>query len=384
MTSWVEISKERLAANYRAIAKAVGAETAVLAVVKANAYGHGAERCSVVLARAGAKWLGVTCANEGARVRRALDEAGVARENQPRILVMCSFLQDDVDAIAEHALTPVVWTPEQVGWLQGSGVAVHVEIDTGMARQGVRPGAELDDLLGELTTAGLALDGIFTHFCAAEVAHSELTQKQERRFETAISQVRAKGLTLAWVHAGSSSSVDNPAQDSPWLVGLAKTVGAQAMVRCGCALYGYCVSIDGSDAATVPSKLRAALQPVMTWKTRVASLRELAAGETVSYNATFTAKKPMRLAMLPVGYSDGLRRELSGSDARPGGWVMIRGQQAAIVGRVTMNLTMVDVSEIADVRIGDEVVVLGDGVTADDHAQLAGTIPYEILCGVRG
>jgi alanine racemase len=211
-----------------------------------------------------------------------------------------------------------------------------------------------------------------------------LTQKQERRFETAISQVRAKGLTLAWVHAGSSSSVDNPAQDSPWLVGLAKTVGAQAMVRCGCALYGYCVPIDGSDAATVPSKLRAALQPVMTWKTRVASLRELAAGETVSYNATFTAKKPMRLAMLPVGYSDGLRRELSGSDARPGGWVMIRGQQAAIVGRVTMNLTMVDVSEIADVRIGDEVVVLGDGVTADDHAQLAGTIPYEILCGVRG
>ena len=292
MTSWIEISEERLAANYRAIAEAVGAETAVLGVVKANAYGHGIELCSTTLARAGAPWLGVTSAAEGARVRRALAEAGIAPANQPAILIMCGFTQHDVEAIAEHALTPVVWTPEQVGWLEGSGLAVHVEIDTGMARQGVHPGEELDDLLDELTAAGLALDGIFTHFCAAEVAHSELTQTQQSRFEAAIAQVRKQDLAPKWVHAGSSSSVDNPAQSSPWLVDLANSVDARAMVRCGIALYGYCSPITGADAVSVPSMLRPALRPVMTWKTRVMDLRDLAAGETVGYNATFTAPAP--------------------------------------------------------------------------------------------
>ena len=410
MTSWIEISEERLAANYRAIAEAVGAETAVLGVVKANAYGHGIELCSTTLARAGAPWLGVTSAAEGARVRRALAEAGIAPANQPAILIMCGFTQHDVEAIAEHALTPVVWTPEQVGWLEGSGLAVHVEIDTGMARQGVHPGEELDDLLDELTAAGLALDGIFTHFCAAEVAHSELTQTQQSRFEAAIAQVRKQDLAPKWVHAGSSSSVDNPAQSSPWLVDLANSVDARAMVRCGIALYGYCSPITGADAVSVPSMLRPALRPVMTWKTRVMDLRDLAAGETVGYNATFTAPAPMRLAMLPVGYADGLRRELSGSNARPGGWVIIpardgadqqaepqqtnsethpahaesqAARRAPIVGRISMNLTMVDVTAIPGVRIGDEVILLGDGITADDHARLAATIPYEILCAVR-
>ncbi len=121
----------------------------------------------------------------------------------------------------------------------------------------------------------------------------------------------------------------------------------------------------------------------MTWKTRVIGLREVQAGDTVGYNAIFTAQRPMRLALLPVGYADGLRRELSGSNARPGGWTMVLGQRAAIVGRVSMNLTVVDVTEIPGVAVGDEVVVLGDGVTADDHARLAHTIAYEIVCGVR-
>jgi alanine racemase len=388
MTSWIDISEERLTTNYRAIQQAVGDQTAVLAVVKANAYGHGVEFCSTILARAGAPWLGVTSAAEGARVRRTLAEAGIARNGQPAILVMCGFMQHDVEAIAEHALTPVVWTPEQVGWLEGSGLAVHLEVDTGMARQGVHQGAELEDLLAEIEAAGLALDGIFTHFCAAEVAQSELTQRQERRFEATVKQVLTRGLAPKWVHAGSSSSVDNPAQDSPWLVDLANSVGARAMVRCGIALYGYCSPITGADAASVPSKLRPALRPVMTWKTHVLSQLDLAAVETVGYNATFTAPAPMRLALLPVGYADGLRRELSGTDARPGGWVILHtrdgsAHRASIVGRVTMNLTMVDVTAIPGVRIGDEVVVLGDGITADDHAHLAQTIPYEILCAVR-
>ena len=379
VNSWIEVSEERLARNFRAVADAAGAETEVLAVVKANAYGHGAEVCGVALARAGAKWLGVTDAGEGGRVRRALEAAGLA--GAPRILVMCGFVAEDVAAIVEHALTPVIWTAEQVEWLRGSGVAVHVEVDTGMGRQGVRPGAPLDELLEAMRQAGVGLDGVFTHFCAAEVAHSELTQAQERRFEGAVGQVRTKGLSPKWVHAGSSSSVDNPAQDSPWLVELAKRVGARAMMRSGIALYGYCLVIEGG--ASVQPRVRPALRPVMTWKTRVLDVHDVTAGETVGYNATFTAAGPMRLAMLPVGYADGLRRELSSTDAKPGGWVMIGGQRAGIVGRISMNLTMVDVSGIEGVRVGDEVVLLGDGVTADDHARLAGTISYEILCGVR-
>jgi alanine racemase len=254
-----------------------------------------------------------------------------------------------------------------------------------MGRQGARPGAELDRLLNAILTAGLVLDGVFTHFCAAEVAGSEMTERQRRRFESAVLQVRAKGLRPRWVHAGSSSSLDNPVGERPWLVELGKSMGAQAMVRIGIALYGYCLPIEG---AGVEPKIRAALRPVMQWKTRVLAVEEAQAGDTVGYNATFTAKGPMRLALLPVGYSDGLRRELAGSDARPGGWVMVGGRdgsekRAAIVGRVSMNLTMVDVTGIEGVRVGDEVVLLGDGVTADDHARLAETISYEILCGVR-
>src|SRR5437899_645443 len=124
-------------------------------------------------------------------------------------------------------------------------------------------------------------------------------------------------------------------------------------------------------------------QPVMGWKTRVIGLREVQAGDMVGYNASFTAERPMRLALLPVGYADGLRRELSGSNARAGGWRMVKGRRAAIVGRVSMNLTVIDVTEIPGVTVGDEVVVLGDGVTADDHARLAHTIAYESVCGGR-
>jgi len=384
LSSWIEVSDERLVGNFHVIAEAAGADTEVLAVVKANAYGHGAEVCSVTLARAGAKWLGVADSAEGAGVRNALVAAGFAPggEWSPRILLMCGFLPEDVAAIVEHTLTPVVWTMEQVNWLRGSGIAVHVEIDTGMGRQGVRSGAPLDPLLHAIRAAGIELDGVLTHFCAAEVAHSRLTQAQQHRFEAAVAQVQATGLAPKWIHAGSSSSVDNPAGDEKWLAELAKTLGARAMVRCGIALYGYCLPIFGADATAGPI-IRPTLRPVMTWKARIMDVREVAAGETVGYNATFTAPGPMRVALLPVGYSDGLRRELSSANAIPGGWVMVRGRRAPIVGRISMNLTTVNVTGIDGVKSGDEATLLGDGVTAADHARLARTISYEILCGVR-
>jgi alanine racemase len=399
LKTWIEVSEERLTGNFRTLAAAAGPDTAVLAVVKANAYGHGAELCSPVLAKAGAAWLGVTCVKEGARVRMALEMAGFARgaEPTPEILVMCGFLPDDVPAFKEYGLTPVIWTAEQIGWLRAvAPIRVHVEVDTGMGRQGVAGRRPLRELLGKLEAAGLVLDGIFTHFSGSEVARSQQTQIQQQLFDVAIAEVRAKGLTPAWVHAGNTSTVDNPAQKWPWLVKLAKSVGARAMVRSGIGLYGYCLPIEGADASSVEPKVRPTLKPVLTWKTRVLAVRDLAAGETVGYGAAFTATTPMRVALLPVGYADGLRRELSQSNLvggeRSGGWVIAPGRdgagrkilvRASILGRISMNLTVVDVTGNEEVGAGTEVVLLGDGVTAEDHARLARTIPYEILCGVR-
>jgi alanine racemase len=402
VTSWVEVSERRLRANYRLLVEAAGGDTAVLAVVKANAYGHGAGVCAPVLVKAGAEWLGVADAAEGVGVREALVRGGVAYEDRPRILLMCGLLGEDAEAVVSRGLTPVVWEQQQMEWLAAAVVQhggdsarlpVHLEIDTGMARQGVAPGEGLRAFLHWLKRQPrLMLEGVMTHFASPEEAGSPQTLAQRGRFEEAMAAVAEAGLRPAWVHAGSSSTVDNAVdsmvdkQDAvgnlAWLRSLAAGVGARSMVRSGIALYGYCLPIE-PEHLEAQAKVRCGLQPVMSWKTRVIGLREVRAGDTVGYNAIFTAPRPMRLALLPVGYSDGVRRELSGSNARAGGWAMVKGRRAAIVGRVSMNLTVVDVTEIAGVAVGDEAVVLGDGVTADDHARLAHTIAYEIVCGVR-
>jgi alanine racemase len=286
--------------------------------------------------------------------------------------------------LVEYCLTPVVWSQEHLEWLGDAILPVHIEVDTGMSRQGVEPGPQLDQLLDRVAThPGLSLNGIFTHFCSSEVANSAMTLDQERRFTDAIEQVKERGLKPAWVHAGNTSTVDNPTGDAGWLVNLATTVGAKAMVRSGLGLYGYCLPIEPAGDPHVEP----ALQPVMTWKTRILSVRDLAVGESVGYNSIFAATQPRRVALLPVGYADGLRRELSCSNfngiTKSGGWAIIAGQRAPILGRVSMNLTVVDVTEIPSVRAGDKAVVLGDGVTAEDHARLADTIAYEILCGIH-
>jgi alanine racemase len=396
---WVEMDEERLAGNFavlnRVLAERSGAAMTLLAVVKANAYGHGIAVCAPMLARAGAQWLGVTDAQEGAAARAALAEAGVPRAAQPKILVMSGMtgLAAEAALIVREGLTAVVWERWHLELLAEAArragvtepVPVHVEVDTGMARQGLGCGEELGRLLKRIARMPeLRLDGVFTHFASTEVAHAAQTREQERRFEEAIAQVRAAGLRPEWVHVGNSSFVDNGAEPGAlgWVSGLAAQVGARAMVRAGLALYGYLLPIEGAEDEDV-ALVRSQVRPVMRWKTRVIGLREVEAGATVGYNGIFVAERRMRLALLPVGYAEGLRRELSASNAKGGGWVMLRGQRAPIVGRVSMNLTVVDVSTIADATVGDAVTLLGDGVTAEDHARLAGTIAYEIVCGVR-
>ncbi|NYF78745.1 alanine racemase [Granulicella arctica] len=394
MTSWIEVSEQRLTENFRVaqeiLARETASSTALLAVIKANAYGHGAGLCAPVLARAGAEWLGVTDAAEGATVRTAMEVAGIAKAQQPRILVMSGHLPVDVPVIVQHSLTPVVWRQQQMAALaEAAGAepcAVHLEIDSGMSRQGVALGGLRELLRWLANEPRIRLDGVMTHFASAEVAGSEQTLAQRKQFEAAVQLVAEAGLRPTWIHAGNTSMIDNGADGDilAWLHGLAASVGARAMVREGLGLYGYALPLEGlAVVAERAARLRAVVRPVMTWKTRVIGISEVEAGARVGYNGTFTAEKTMRLALLPVGYADGLRRELGCSTWNRGGWVMFHVERAPIVGRVSMNLTTVDVTEIEGVAVGDEVVLLGEGSTAEDHAALAGTISYEILCGMR-
>ena len=388
--SWIEVSHAALASNLRALRRAAMAglaasapETAVLAVIKADAYGHGATLCAPVLARAGAEWLGVTDAAEGAAVRESLDAAGLDQAAQPQILLMCGLEAAEVPLLVEHRLTPVVWFAEQLGWLAAHAdleqpLPVHLEIDTGMARQGVRPGDDLGRLLAELRGyPQLRLDGVLTHFASAEIAWSPQTEVQQRRFERAVMQIRESGVRPAWMHAGNTSTLDEGLR-VPWLRAQAEVLGARLLARSGLALFGHALALEGAEAQLAPS-----LRPAGTWKSHVIAVSDLLPGETIGYNGTYTVAEGMRVALLPVGYADGLRRELSSTNAQAGGWVMLGGRRAPIVGRISMNLVTVDVTKLADVRVGDEVVLLGAGITAVDHAELARTIPYEILCGLR-
>ena len=377
MKSWVEIAGARLVENLRAVQAIVhvgtGAET--LGVIKANAYGHDAAIVARVLVDAGVGWLGVADVEEGVRVRGVVGD-GV------RLLVMCGLEDNDCKEVVAYGLTPVVWTVEHVAMLEraakaaGVVVRVHLEVDTGMARQGVdlEGVAEVAERL--VGSEWVRCEGVMSHLAAAEVEGSAVTRRQRERFVAAMEVIVAKGVRPEWLHLAATSAVDE-GSTLGWMQELAAGVGAGVMIRPGIALYGYCLPLDTGRNG----ELRERLKPVLTWKTRVIGVRAIGVGETVGYGATFVAKSLMRLALLPVGYADGLRRE--GSSGVGNGWVMVRGQKAAVVGRVSMNLVVVDVTDIDGVAVGDEMVLLGEGVTADDHARWCGTISYEILCGIR-
>jgi alanine racemase len=373
--SWAEISGARLVENLRAVQAIVnvGAVAEMLAVIKANAYGHDAAIGARLLADAGVRWLGVSDVAEGMRVRGVVGD-GV------RVVVMGGLEETDCREVVAYGLTPVVWTVEHVDWLEraaeGREVRVHLEVDTGMARQGVDLEG-VGEVSGRLAgSKSVRCEGVMSHLAAAEVVGSEVTARQREKLAVAVQVVVRKGIRVEWLHLGATSAVDE-GSTLDWMRELAAGVGAGVMVRPGIALYGYCLPLDTG----MLGKFGGRLWPVLTWKTRVVGVREIGVGGTVGYGATYVAKSLMKLALLPVGYADGLRREASSGVGD--GWVMVGGRRAAVVGRVSMNMTMVDVTDIAGVAIGDEVVLLGDGVTADDHARWCGTIPYEILCGIR-
>jgi alanine racemase len=385
---WAEVSLDRLVANFRLL-RQTAAGAGLLAVVKANAYGHGVDLCGPALAAAGAAWLGVTSVEEGVMLRRALPVEVAAT----RILVMSSLWESEADAVLDHGLTVQAWEPYQLAWLAEAAVRrglppgsvpVHVEIDTGMARQGIAPGNALQTLLADHFGSGspLLLEGVLTHFSAPEVLDAPDTAEQTARFTQALDEVQAAGLRPRWLHAGNSTSVFDPRQRSA-VAALAQRFGAEPMLRPGLALYGYPVRF--TPAEPVPGA-QAGLEPVLAWKTRINSLRALAPGEGAGYNSTFRAARPTRLALTPVGYADGLNRLLSNPTPCQSSAMLVRGQRAPIAGRVSMDQTILDVTDIPGAAIGDEVVILGEqtgaSITAWEHADLCGTIPYEILCGI--
>jgi alanine racemase len=331
----------------------------VLAVVKADAYGHGAVPIAQALESLGVTRFGVATLQEGL----ALRAAGVARQ----ILVMGALFPEELPAVIAHHLTPVITDPDIPGPLASliEGHArpypVHIKIDTGMGRLGLAPEAVLPLLQSPAFHGPLQAEGLMTHLADADNADQAYTHGQIARLREVLSALAALGLSIPVVHAANSAGV------------IAHPLSHLTLVRPGLMLYGYPPSPRLEPALD--------LTPVLTLRTRVAQIRELKAGESVSYGRTHKAIRPSRIAVLPIGYADGYNRALSNRGA-----VLIRGQRARIIGRVCMDMTMVDVTGIPGMTVGEPVVVIGrqgdDRISAAELAAWLGTIPYEVLCAI--
>lgn len=352
-----------------------------MAVVKAEGYGHSLELCAPAAVRGGARWLAVTSVEEAVATRKLCPE--------PRIFAIGSAFAGQGAAVVEYNLTPSVWEQEQFDELEAAARAaglgpgtlpVHLEIDTGMSRQGVAP-EDLAPVLARFTPASpLRFEGVMTHLFAADEGDGGKTALQIKTLNDALQRITSAGHFPDLLSAGSSAAVVCGWAER--LAQLAASHGMKLMMRPGLALYGVTPRIDppytGEEPATLVAT-RKNLQPALTWKTRVICVRPIPAGAMVGYNGTFIAPKPMRIALLPAGYADGFVRLLGGGRFS----VLAGGRRAKIVGRVCMDHSFLDVTEIPDVKAGDEVVLLGtqgsETVSAYEHADATGTIPWEVF-----
>ena len=371
--TWAEVSRSALRSNYQALrAQAHQVDADIAGVVKANAYGHGAAEALKTLANAGCRWFAVTSVEEALTLE--------PRTPESRMLVLSGLYAGEAAAAVHGGLTPILASVEQIVWLADAveqaskhePYPFHLEIDTGMARQGV----QWDDAAALQSVADciaahpqLQLEAVMTHFASPEDTHSSQTREQMERFGIALNVLRQHGCHPPLIHAGNSASLFEPDQAHA-LRDIAQQMGSHLLLRPGIGLYGC-----------GPLAAERGLRPVLSWKTRITALRTLQAGEAVSYNATFRAARPTRIALLPVGYADGYNRLLSNR-----GEVLVRGRRAAIAGRITMDQTMIDVTDIPEVAASDAVILLGQQgerrITADDIAARTGTIAYEVLCAI--
>jgi alanine racemase len=373
--TWAEVSLSALAHNLRSIQrhlatrrKAAGSKVArpkILAVVKANAYGHGAVPVARALAKAGAEWFGVTCSAEGMELR----EGGVRKP----ILLLTGFWEGEEKRVIQHDLTPAATRCEQLLLLERAAakarrgtVSFHLKIDTGMNRMGISP-SDVPCFAKTLANCPhLRLQGIFTHFASSEEFTNDKTDQQRQVFEAALQRLRELKVEAPLVHLANSAAVVS--RPETWA----------NMVRPGLILYGHHQSYqppqrDAAAAALVP------LRPVLSLRARVISLREVPPGQGVGYNSRWTASRPSRVAVIAIGYADGLPRGLTNK-----GRVIIRGQFAPLVGTVSMDLSAVDVTDVAGVRLGDVATIYGsDGHTSQqvsDVAKVLGTVTSDLCC----
>jgi alanine racemase len=363
--TWAEIDLNNLAANFNQIKQRVSLTARVMAVVKANAYGHGAVECARRLAREGADWFGVALPEEGIQLR----DSGIT---QP-ILCLAGFWPGQAAACIRHGLTPVVYRLEMIEALNqaaaNAGVVadVHVKVDTGMGRLGVR-----FDQLGEFVAAlerfrNVRIDGVMTHLAAADDASCQpLTHDQIQRFDEAVMVFRDHGYRPTQLHLANSAG----------LFGHRESWGN--LVRPGGVLYGL-----WRDVLPLTTS-KPGLLPVMSLHSRICLLKWVPPGETIGYGCTFEASRRSRIATLPVGYHDGYMRGLSNR-----AHVIVRGMYAPVVGRVSMDLTLVDVTDVEGVEVDDQVTLLGWNrenaelkIAAEDLARIAGTLSYEVTCGI--
>ncbi|MBO0724256.1 MAG: alanine racemase [Blastocatellia bacterium] len=359
--TWAEISLPALKHNYLTIRNHLGATAQLMAVVKANAYGHGAMECARALEEINADWFGVALVEEGIELRRA----GIARP----IFLLGGFWRGQAGDVIERGLTPVVYRLDQAEELNaradalGRIVNFHLKVDTGMGRLGIRLDelAEFARALGRFD--GVKLDGVMTHFAAADNATTDYTERQIARYEEAVKILRDLGFDLSWRHMANSAGIHAYPQSHGNLA------------RVGAAMYG--LKRDVLAPGIEPFDTR----PVMSLHSRIVMLKTVPSGTPLGYGLTFTTARASRIATLPIGYADGLRRLHSNN-----GRVLIRGHFVPIVGRVSMDLTIVDVTGVPGVELGDEAILIGEGnglkISAEDLAEQIGTISYEIVTGI--
>lgn len=359
--TWAEISLGSLTHNFTEIRNNLMNGARLMAVVKADAYGHGAIECARALESAGADWLGVALVEEAVELRRA----GIARP----VFCLGGFWRGQAGAVIEHDLTPAIFRIDSAAELDslaresGRVVDYHLKVDTGMGRLGV-PVSELGDFAAALKQfSHIRLDGALTHFADADAPGGEYTELQVRRFDEAIGILEQSGFSPAWKHAANSAGI-HAHPDSHF-----------NLARAGATLYGLTRDV------IAPSPAPFDLRPVMSLHSRIVMLKSVPAGTPLGYGRTFVASRPSRIATIPIGYADGLRRALSNQGA-----AIVHDRLAPIAGRISMDLTILDVTDIPEAEIGSEAILIGAGgphrISAEDLAGLAGTISYEIVTGI--
>jgi alanine racemase len=373
---WAEVSLGALTHNLRAIRAHVngagtrGPRVKILAVIKSNAYGHGIVPVAKALSKARADWFGVTCSEEGAELR----ESGI---REP-VLILTGFWTGEEKRILDNHLTPAVMRADQLRLLEKAAarhtksasrpVDFHLKVDTGMNRLGIPP-SEIPAFARALSNCPhLRLAGTFTHIASSEVFTTEQTIEQERTFESALACMRSLGLHPGIVHMANSAAIVG--RPSTW----------RDMVRPGAILYGYHQFFEPPEL-NPEMEAKLPVKPVLSFRARIVSIKDLPPGARVGYNARWTASAPSRVAVLAAGYADGLVRVLSNK-----GRVVVRGELAPIVGTVSMDLTTADVTEIPSARVGDIATIYGtDGATTQsvpDVARIVNTASADLLCAL--